>query len=198
MESWFVLHPKLVLVAAADTILKQVVDRLSACMGLPNEKLFPVDADHWTVCKIPSTESQAYNTVGAWIVKLTRLAIEDAPGNPFGSSSPPKPERSSTDLRRHALAVPAEEDVCFPIEGMSELVEEDYERVSPPDSCRSGSRSRRRRQWPDLSVLGEWSREGGVYSKGDSSEEDQQTSSCRWKAATTEARLASRRRGRSL
>ncbi len=38
--------------------LSQVVDKESAVLNLSNEKLFPVDANHRTICHIPSAESQ--------------------------------------------------------------------------------------------------------------------------------------------
>ena len=54
-----------------------------------------------------------------------------------------------------------EGDVCFPVEGLSELGEEDFlgaPGVPAPDSQEPWRRKRTRR-WPDLSVLEEWSRE---------------------------------------
>ena len=88
------------------------------------------------------------------------------------NSSPPTPKRSSTgDTRRHTMALPAEGDVCFPLEGMSEIAEEDY-MTNEPDymtgeqmrnyqdgNYQNASRRRRVKEWPDLSVLDEWSRE---------------------------------------
>ena len=57
------------------------------------------------------------------------------------------------DQRRHTVAFPgAEEDVCFPIEGMSELAEDDFQ---SRDQTRP--QRKRARQWPDLAVLDEWS-----------------------------------------
>lgn len=63
-------------VAAADHN-SIVVDELSARIGLPNEKLFQVDANHRTICKIPSAKSQEYNAVGVWIAKLVKMAVKD-------------------------------------------------------------------------------------------------------------------------
>ncbi|MCJ1413775.1 CorA metal ion transporter [Xylographa parallela] len=80
--------------------------------------------------------------------------------HPFGNSSPPTPRRSSTDMqRRRTVAIPAEGDVCFPLEGMSEMAEEDYTHNGQPPSYENGPRRRRPREWPDLSVLEDWSRE---------------------------------------
>lgn len=79
-----------------------------------------------------------------------------------GPSSPDAQRRESLDQRRHTIALPAEEDVCFPagFEGMSAIGEEDFEQHEPgPDDHPQIQRRRRYRQWPDLSVLDEWSRE---------------------------------------
>ena len=56
--------------------IHQVVDEPSARLNLPNEKVFPVDADHRTICKIPSREDQVYQIVGIWIAKLVKAHIE--------------------------------------------------------------------------------------------------------------------------
>ena len=73
-------------------------------------------------------------------------------------STPPSPRLDPGEAsarRRRTVALPAEEDVCFPIEGMSEIAEEDFPRAEPSEAGR-GPR-RRRRRWPDLSILEEWS-----------------------------------------
>ncbi len=56
--------------------IHQVVDEQSARLNLPNEKLFPVDADHRTICKMSSREDQVYSIVGVWITKLIKANIE--------------------------------------------------------------------------------------------------------------------------
>ena len=53
-------------------LLVQVVDEDSATTGIPNERLFPVDADHHTICRFESVESQAYKAVGSHVVTLVR------------------------------------------------------------------------------------------------------------------------------
>ncbi|KAF2232379.1 cora-domain-containing protein [Viridothelium virens] len=60
------------------------------------------------------------------------------------------------DQRRHTLANPAEADVCFPTDELSEIGEEDFRRrrEESPKHHR-----RRRRYWPDLSVLEDWATE---------------------------------------
>ncbi|KAI5307272.1 CorA metal ion transporter [Ascosphaera pollenicola] len=54
---------------------------------------------------------------------------------------------------RHSMALPAEEDVCFPSGGLDDLIDEEPVHVE----ASPGRRRRRRRQWPDLSALEEWS-----------------------------------------
>ncbi|KAL0938714.1 manganese resistance protein mnr2 [Colletotrichum truncatum] len=62
---------------------------------------------------------------------------------------------SSPDLaRRNTIALTAQEDVCFP-SGISEIGEEELHSQDPTVKPRP---RRRRRRWPDLSILEEWSR----------------------------------------
>lgn len=56
--------------------------------------------------------------------------------------------------RRKTIALQAEEDVCFPQEGMSDIADDDTAR----DSATNRMRRRRRGKWPDLAILDEWSR----------------------------------------
>ncbi|KAF2743821.1 cora-domain-containing protein [Sporormia fimetaria CBS 119925] len=55
----------------------------------------------------------------------------------------------ASQLRRRMTAMHAMEDVCFPVEGMSELGEQDYKSMAEGE----GRRRRRRRRWPDLETL---------------------------------------------
>ena len=81
-----------------------------------------------------------------------------SPENVFQRSTPPTPKIS--DQRRHTIAYPgAEEDVCFPVEGMSELAEEDYLSSAQNGQDQRRHRRKRAREWPDLEVLDEWSRD---------------------------------------
>ncbi len=74
------------------------------------------------------------------------------------SSTPPTPRRDPLDHRRRTIALPAEEDVCFPLGEMSEMADEDYNQRQ--EGHHGGQQRRRRgRLWPDLSVLEDWSRE---------------------------------------
>jgi magnesium transporter len=62
--------------------------------------------------------------------------------------------------RSKSLALPVEGDVCFPTSGMSEIAEEDYASVQGQgEQYTPSARRRRRRMWPDLAVLDEWSLE---------------------------------------
>lgn len=58
--------------------------------------------------------------------------------------------------RRHTISMEAEEDVCFPHEGLSEMADDDL-RVQDPTAYHMRAR-RRRKKWPDLSILDEWSK----------------------------------------
>jgi magnesium transporter len=74
------------------------------------------------------------------------------------SSMQASPRRESGFERRHTIALQAEEDVCFPIEGMSEMADDDMPQREGV-AYRAGSVSRRRRgKWPDLAMLDDWSR----------------------------------------
>ena len=84
----------------------------------------------------------------------------DGDGPSAVTSSPPSPRLEHGDFRRRrALTLPAEDDVCFPTEGISEIAEEDFMARGRSEEYVGAPRGRRRRQWPDLSVLEEWSRE---------------------------------------
>lgn len=75
-------------------------------------------------------------------------------------SQPGSPVRDSVyGARRHTIALQAEEDVCFPTEGMSEMADDDLHQHESGAYRRGGSGPRRRRgKWPDLAMLDEWSR----------------------------------------
>ena len=84
----------------------------------------------------------------------------DAAESPYRNSTPSTPKMLSTnDLRRHTMPLTAEGDVCFPVDGMSDMAEEDYYSLTQKGSDPVGPRRKRSRQWPDLSVLEDWSRE---------------------------------------
>ncbi|TAQ89634.1 hypothetical protein B7494_g2043 [Chlorociboria aeruginascens] len=62
------------------------------------------------------------------------------------------------DGRRHTIALQAEEDVCFPIEELSELADDDMPRREGGAYRRGNGPRRRRGKWPDLAMLDDWSR----------------------------------------
>jgi magnesium transporter len=66
-------------------------------------------------------------------------------------------QESGPPLRGRRLTL-AQDDVCFPHEGLSELGQEDYPRRGSPE-YQYRQRRRRFRLWPELSVLEEWSQE---------------------------------------
>ncbi|KAL9600733.1 MAG: hypothetical protein Q9219_002974 [cf. Caloplaca sp. 3 TL-2023] len=74
----------------------------------------------------------------------------------FHGSSPPASRHDALDHRRHTIATGAEDDVCYPLEGMSEMAEDDF-LSRDQGSADQGPRRRRVRKWPDLTVLDEWS-----------------------------------------
>ncbi|KAL8974922.1 MAG: hypothetical protein Q9197_000835 [Variospora fuerteventurae] len=86
--------------------------------------------------------------------QLIDIDGDDVPQNQ--SSTPSTPRREALDHRRHTIALGPEDDVCYPLEGMSEMAEDDYP-SRDPSAANQGPRRRRFRKWPDLSVLEEWS-----------------------------------------
>ncbi|KAL8860430.1 MAG: hypothetical protein Q9178_003089 [Gyalolechia marmorata] len=82
-----------------------------------------------------------------------------------GPSPPMSRNEAALDHRRHTIATGAEDDVCYPLEGMSEMADED-DLSHDQSNTGQGSRRRRYRKWPDLTVLDEWSREEKERSEG--------------------------------
>jgi magnesium transporter len=86
--------------------------------------------------------------------KARDVLIDIDNDNTYPQSAPPSPQGPGEMRRRTTMQ--AEEDVCFPLEGMSEMGDQDY--MSRHES--EGPRGRRRRRrWPDLAVLEAWSHE---------------------------------------
>ena len=85
--------------------------------------------------------------------------IIDIDGREGGThaSAPATPPQLSPEQRRHTISLPAEEDVCFPVEEMSAIGEEDFLTHGHNGHAHEEPRKRRYRRWPDLSVLEEWS-----------------------------------------
>ena len=91
----------------------------------------------------------------------------DGEDNRESNSAPPSPRLKPEGLQRHrAMTMPAEGDVCFPGDEMSELADDDLGRVQSTAS-KHHSRRRREREWPQLWVLNEWSREEKEVRAGD-------------------------------
>ena len=81
---------------------------------------------------------------------LSEHAIDDR-------SRTSSPRRESRYERRPTIALQAEEDVCFPLEELSEMGDDDMPQREGGAYRRSGTR-RRRGRWPDLAMLDDWSR----------------------------------------
>ncbi|KAI4164951.1 MAG: hypothetical protein LQ342_001584 [Letrouitia transgressa] len=91
---------------------------------------------------------------------LSRDQLVDIDGDAamLDDSALSTPRNNLYDHRRHTITGAAEGDVCYPFEGLSELGDEDY--IGRGQSAgEPGPRRKRYKQWPDLSVLDEWSRE---------------------------------------
>jgi magnesium transporter len=102
----------------------------------------------------PSRESPRGNMEGESLVDVGGDTMNDE------QCQPRSPQRDPAYLgRRHTIALQAEEDVCFPIEGMSEMGDDDMHHHESGAFRRGGVGPRRRRgKWPDLAILDEWSR----------------------------------------
>ena len=98
------------------------------------------------------------------LTSLSKDALIDIDGRAHSdrgaNSAPPSPRLEPDGLhRRRTLPVFAAEDVCFPT-GLSEMGDEEY--LPPGHSERftgSSRRRNRRREWPELWALDDWSRE---------------------------------------
>lgn len=86
-------------------------------------------------------------------------------GDEEPNSAPPSPRLRPDGIQRHR-GIPGEGDVCFPgdHDAMSEMAEEDMDRTT---SHLDRPRRRRRREWPQLWALDEWSREEKAYRDGE-------------------------------
>ena len=104
----------------------------------------------------------------------SRDALIDMEGNGaddlIGISAPPSPRLHPEGVqRRRTIGLPTS-DVCFPTTTMSELADEDFDHLGQRTTHET-RRRRRRRGYPQLWVLDEWSREekearmGGIRAK---------------------------------
>lgn len=83
---------------------------------------------------------------GEHVIDIDRPTVPESPG--------------AGGMRRRGTGTSPMEDVCLPFEQMTEIgeEEEDYMRQQGGEQ-EKGGRRHRRKQWPDLSVLEEWSHE---------------------------------------
>jgi len=85
---------------------------------------------------------------------------QDTAGDRDAHSAPASPRRRPEGMPlRRRTTLPVEEDVCFPTDAVSEMAEEEFERSNEPFPTPSTRRRHKRREWPQLWVLDEWSRE---------------------------------------
>ena len=83
------------------------------------------------------------------------IDVDNDGAGQYQGSSPPS-RHDALDHRRHTIATGPEDDVCYPLEGLSEMADDDF--LSREQSnAGQGPRRRRARKWPDLAVLDEWS-----------------------------------------
>jgi hypothetical protein len=138
----------LLIVLLAD--LGQVVDKESALLNLPNEKPFLVDANHRTMCKIPSAESQEFEAVGAWIEDLVRSVATSTSPNLRTSLSKHNPRflMSNNTISTSTILFRSSQSPSSPL-----LWAKRYHKQNRPSSlpgsgptCCSTSRYRRPRQ----------------------------------------------------
>ena len=90
--------------------------------------------------------------------KDTLIDIDgDLQGDQAANSAPPSPRLKPDGLQRHrTMTLPAEEDVCFPGDDMSEMAEDELGRVR--STAGRHGRRHRRGDWPQLWALDDWSR----------------------------------------
>lgn len=96
---------------------------------------------------------------GDLLIDIDRDDIDELEPN----SAPPSPRLGGPDGMRHKRAMTfgaGGVDVCFPSDVMSEMGDDDFNRTGSRDDEQNYARRRRRkREWPQLWVLDEWSRE---------------------------------------
>ncbi|RVX69063.1 hypothetical protein B0A52_06776 [Exophiala mesophila] len=92
------------------------------------------------------------------IVRDTLIDI-DGDDDRDPNSAPPSPRLRPEGLQRHhTVALPVEGDVCFPGDEASEANDDYFDRSRTNEEYPNHPRRRRRREWPQLWVLDEFSR----------------------------------------
>ena len=130
--------------------------------SVPNSPRMGPDMAYEDVMLTGSFKSKSPEDRRATMPNDLIIDMDNREGDAHGLCNPPTPPttyREPTDHRRHTIAMAAEEDVCFPLEGMSEVAEDDFATQAHGQPYESSNRRRRGKQWPDLEVLDEWSRE---------------------------------------
>ncbi|ERF68152.1 hypothetical protein EPUS_08218 [Endocarpon pusillum Z07020] len=103
----------------------------------------------FTLTRSPTTQ-RVSNTYG-------NDAVIDVDSKPRSLPENGSDAQGTGAQRSKSIALPVEGDVCFPTSGMSETGEEEYVSLGQGEPDTTGARRRRRRMWPDLAVLDEWS-----------------------------------------
>lgn len=86
-----------------------------------------------------------------------RDTVVDVDSKPRSAPQDRPEAPDATAQRSKSITFPVEGDVCFPTTGMSEIAEEDYGSQGHGEAGAYGTKRRRRRMWPDLAVLDQWS-----------------------------------------
>ncbi|KAL9582564.1 MAG: hypothetical protein Q9212_003225 [Teloschistes hypoglaucus] len=150
------IHP-CVPVATADWVKTCMqIEQTNPIMTLaPNTARPTLTSSHLIPAIIIDTSAQVVR-IHPLVARL--IDIDGDGAGHYPGSTPASPRKEAIDHRRHTIANAPEDDVCYPLEGMSEMGEDDY--MSHDQShAEHGPRRRRIRKWPDIGVLDEWSRE---------------------------------------
>lgn len=105
-----------------------------------------------------SRNLRSKTTNGDALIDIDRQEALD--GDP--NSAPPSPRLGPDGMARHkrAMTFDPDMDVCLPADVMSDYADEDFDRIGSRDEVTYSQRRRRRRkEWPQLWALDEWSRE---------------------------------------
>lgn len=92
------------------------------------------------------------------LIDIDRQEILEGESN----SAPPSPRLNPDGIsrsKRNMTFGGGEMDVCLPPEALSEMGEDDFDRITTRDDDLFQRRRRKKREWPQLWVLDEWSRE---------------------------------------
>ncbi|CAI7635197.1 unnamed protein product [Penicillium bialowiezense] len=135
--------------------------KLGPEMGYDDAVVTGADWD-FTLARSLENRRDSINLLNDTLIDMDGNGIHphSAPSSPGSPMLSPHQEMR----RRRTVALPAEEDVCFPTETISEIGDEGPRQTG----TETGERRRRRhRRWPDLSALVEWSREEKEGRNGD-------------------------------